>query len=261
MIKLGTSGYSFEDWRSVFYPENIEKGKMLDFYAKYFNCVEINSTYYRIPHPAVFARLNEKTSDDFEFIVKLHKSTTHERNDNWTGLKSVFESVKPLKENGKFFGWLSQFPYSFKNTENNRKYLFDLKEKSGEDAVFVEFRHDSWLKDAVYNMLENNGIGYCCVDEPGLPNLLPPQDVVTSGTGYVRFHGRNDITWWDASKGDRYDYDYSEEELNSWLERINKLKQKSSKTYLFFNNCHAGQAIKNAQLMAEMMKNQLNIDV
>ncbi len=69
MIRIGTSGYSFEDWRGVFYPQDIAKGKMLDFYIQHFDTVEINSTYYRIPHPLVFHRIADKTLENFEFIV------------------------------------------------------------------------------------------------------------------------------------------------------------------------------------------------
>ena len=74
-VRFGTSGYSFSDWKGVFYPENIQRGKMLDFYAKIFDAVEINSTYYRILHPKVLRFMVEKTHDDFLFFIKLRVST------------------------------------------------------------------------------------------------------------------------------------------------------------------------------------------
>ena len=134
-----------------------------------------------------------------------------------------------------------------------------IKKKCDEIPLYVEFRHSSWVKDATYNFIKENGIGYCCVDEPELKGLLPPQSIATTDVGYVRFHGRNEKTWWDSSKGDRYDYLYGERELSEWLEKIRELRSKTSKTYLFFNNCHQGQAVKNAKMLIEMLQGQLEI--
>lgn len=78
-IRIGTSGYSFEDWRGEFYPTDVVKGKMLDHYVKFFRTVEINSTYYRIPHPAVMAKIAKKAPDGFDFMVKVPQSFTHRR--------------------------------------------------------------------------------------------------------------------------------------------------------------------------------------
>ncbi len=106
--------------------------------------------------------------------------------------------------------------------------------------------------------LRERSLGYCAVDEPALPGLVPPVVHLTTDVGYVRFHGRNEATWWASGRGtgggDRYDYDYSERELNEWVLRIADLAAKAKQTYLFFNNCHAGQAARNARLMEELLR-------
>jgi len=89
MIHIGTSGYSFKDWKGAFYPTNIESGGMLSFYAQHFKVVEINSTYYAIPKPHVFERMAETTPPDFQFTVKANSRMTHERTDN----ESVFDQL------------------------------------------------------------------------------------------------------------------------------------------------------------------------
>ena len=258
-LKIGTSGYSFNDWVGSFYPDDIQKGKMLDYYCKIFDTVEINSTYYRVPHSTVFYHLSKKTQDDFEFIVKLNKETTHIRKEGVEAVGAVIQSVEPIIETGKLKGFLAQFPWSFKNTPDARQYLVTIKKRCGEIPLYVEFRNNSWVNDSVYSFIKEHDIGYCCVDEPALKGLIPPQNISTSDTGYVRFHGRNELTWWDSSKGDRYDYLYSEKELADWLEKIRGLREKTSKTYLFFNNCHQGHAVKNAKMLIDMLQGQLNV--
>jgi uncharacterized protein YecE (DUF72 family) len=92
--------------------------------------------------------------------------------------------------------------------------------------------------------------------EAAQPGLVPPVVHLTTDTGYVRFHGRNEGTWWGRGGGDRYDYDYSERELVEWVERVRVLAEQAKQTYLFFNNCHAGQAARNAKLMGELLRRQ-----
>ncbi len=255
-IKIGTSGYSFEDWRGVFYPPDLPKGKMLDFYAQHFNTVEINSTYYRIPPAAVFYHLANKTPADFEFIVKVHQQVTHKREKPLESMTALQMALRPLLESQKISGYLAQFPWAFKYQPDNLDYLQRLAAACQPLPLFVEFRHESWLCEEVYHNLAARRIGYCCVDEPPLKGLLPPQEKVIGRIGYVRFHGRNATNWWDSSKGDRYDYAYSKEELGGWLQRIRSMKQKAEKLYLFFNNCHMGHAVINAKQMVELLKQE-----
>jgi uncharacterized protein YecE (DUF72 family) len=254
MFRIGTSGYSFEDWRGAFYPQDLPKGKMLDFYATQFDTVEINSTYYGIPSPSVFLHMANKTRDDFHFIVKVHADVTHKRKDSAESIQKLLEAVKPLEDAGKLQGFLAQFPYSFKNNPDSRKHLKEVRAALGDHKLFAEFRHRSWLTEKVLDGLKEYDIGFVSVDEPQIGLMMPPEAHVTNGVGYVRFHGRNSETWYDHDKGDRYDYLYSEQELQEWIPRIQQLESHASLIYLFFNNCHLGQAVKNAKMMKELLE-------
>ena len=256
-IRIGTSGYSYEDWRGVFYPPDLPKGEMLTYYARYFNTVEINSTYYSIPHRAVFYHMGRKTPADFDFIVKVHQEVTHIRQQPAQSMSDLIEAIRPLDEMAKFSGFLAQFPYSFKNTPENRDYLVHIKELCGVYPLFVEFRNWTWNQPMVEELLREHEIGYVNVDQPRLRGLLPPQDIVTTDTGYVRFHGRNTKEWWKGTNETRYNYLYTKEELTEWVGRIGNILKRSTRGYIFFNNHPQGKAVQNATLLKEILNDQL----
>jgi uncharacterized protein YecE (DUF72 family) len=264
-IVIGTSGYSFPDWVGPFYPPGTRSGDFLEYYARHFHAVEVNSTYYGIPEPRVLALMEKKTPPGFRFVVKLNQAFTHEQGRD-PALASRFLAVLgPLKDAGKYDGLLLQFPWGFRRTPDNRRHLAALRELFRDEPMWVEFRHDSWLTEGLESSLREHGIGYCAVDEPQLPGLLPPVVMATTPDAYVRFHGRNAATWWGARPaagapasrgGDRYDWDYTKDELGSWITRIAQLAEQSRRVYLFFNNCHAGQAARSAKLMQELLRQQ-----
>lgn len=245
-IRVGTSGYSFEDWRGEFYPDKIEKGKMLDHYVQHFTTVEINSTYYRVPHPAVMHNIAGKAPEGFDFMVKVPQTFTHKREDLEQDLAAYLECLKPVQEKGCLSGLLAQFPYSFKFNQGNLDYISTIHQALHPHRLFVEFRHDSWVNRTMYDHFRAGGIGYVSVDEPPLPHLLNPDCFATADIGYVRLHGRNVEKWWNGGPL-RYDYNYSIEELREWRARVRKLAAKCKVVYVFFNNCHLGQAAGNAR--------------
>jgi uncharacterized protein YecE (DUF72 family) len=264
-ILIGTSGYSFPDWVGPFYPPGTRSGDFLEYYARHFPSVEVNSTYYGIPEPRVLSLMEKKTPAGFRFVVKLNRVFTHEQGRD-PALASRFLAVlDPLKDAGKYDGLLLQFPWGFRRTPENRRHLAALRELFRDEPMWVEFRHDSWLTEGLEASLREHRIGYCAVDEPQLPGLMPPVVMTTTADAYVRFHGRNATTWWGARPaagapatrgGDRYDWDYTKDELGSWIERIAQLAEQSRRVYLFFNNCHAGQAARSAKLMQELLRQQ-----
>jgi uncharacterized protein YecE (DUF72 family) len=258
-IRIGTAGYSYEDWRGVFYPAGLPANKMLEYYTGYFQVVELNATYYSIPNINIFKRLAEKTPAPFEFMVKVHQETTHRRLENEKVLGQLLEAVKPLLDQKKLSGFLAQFPYSFKNNDENRRYLVQTKKLIGLHPLFVEFRNYTWLSSSLYDFLKGNNIGYVNVDEPPLKGLLPKQDLVTNEIGYIRMHGRNEKDWWEGQGSARYDYEYNEQELKEWLIHVSNILKKAFKTYIFFNNHPTGKAIKNAAQMMEILKSELSI--
>ena len=252
MVRIGTSGYSFKDWRGTFYPEDIAQKDMLGFYAARFDIVEVNATYYRLLPAATFQTMADKTPDGFGFVVKTNQATTHQGEDE-NVVKEFRESLQPLMDAGKFLGVLAQFPWGFRDTAQNRDYLVACRERMRDIPYFVEFRHASWLTPEVGDLLRGNQLGYVCVDEPQIGQMVPPIATATTDTGYIRFHGRNEHTWWNKGAGDRYDYLYSEDELEEWVTKIRKVIEKTKDIYIFFNNCHAGQAPKNAQQLKLML--------
>ncbi len=257
MIHIGTSGYSFKDWKGPFYPIKITNQEMLEFYSRHFRVVEINATYYAIPKPYTFERMAARTPEDFQFMVKANGGMTHERTDNQSVFDEFETAIQPLVEANKLKGILAQFPWSFKNNEENRKYLRTYRDRLAEYPLIAEFRHISWISEPLFGFLRELGISYCAVDEPNLPGLVPPRVEATSDLGYVRFHGRNAEAWWGGDAAQRYNYLYSEQELKEWIPKVKQLATSTQETYVFFNNCHAGAAAKNAKTMQDMLQPDL----
>ena len=255
-VLIGTSGYSFADWVGTFYPPNFKSSEFLAYYAQQFKTVEVNSTYYRIPSPRVMEQMELKTPPGFRFVVKLNQAMTHETRREPELYKEFLGVLEPLKYAGKYDGLLAQFPWAFKRTPQNEAHLRVLRDQLPGEPLFVEFRHDSWITPGLGDELRALKLGYCAVDEPRLPGLVPPITMLTTEDAYVRFHGRNGANWWGQGGGDRYDYDYREDELKEWLRKITELADQARRTYLFFNNCHAGQAARNAKLMQELVRQQ-----
>ena len=278
-IWIGTSGYSFADWVGPFYPPGTKSSDFLGYYATQFDCVEVNSTYYGIPEPRVLANMERKTPDAFRFIVKLNQAMTHEYSTDPALYAQFLGAIEPLKESGKYHGLLAQFPWGFRRDERSKTHLERLRALLPDEPLWVEFRHASWMHAKLASWLGERSLGYCAVDEPALPGLVPPVTHVTNGIAYVRFHGRNTTHWWSSAeraraaapvvreaaappappargRGDqlRYDYDYSERELMEWVTKVQALAKQAKQTYLFFNNCHAGQAARNAKLMEELLR-------
>lgn len=265
-VKCGTSGFSFADWKGTVYPANIKERDMLSYYAYYFgfDTVEINSAYYAIPSQKSFESMCKKTPREFEFTVKAHKTMTHdpfdprlekrpEREEIEESFEKFKEALKPLVLFKKLGAILLQFPVFFPNTSENREYIIFCAERLGDLPIVVEFRHKSWVKREAIEFLRENGIGFCAVDEPPLPRLMPFVPEVTSDVGYIRFHGRN-RNWFNAPLSERYDYFYSDEELKSFIPKVLEMLKNAKKLFIFFNNCHMGQALRNAIRFKELLK-------
>jgi len=259
MIMIGTSGFQFDDWRGDVYPEKLRKTDMLAYYEKElgFNVLEVNYTYYTLPSPRTFDGMLRKTSKDFSFVVRSHKDMTH---DIWSGerrtelkdtsdvFKKFLYGIKPLVDAGSLGCVLLQFPYYFYPVPAHYDYLLKCKDNLSALDVVVEFRNRRWAGQTTFDFLRKNELGFCIVDEPRLPGLVPLIPEVTSEIAYFRFHGRNP-NWFNAEKSERYDYNYTDAELKEFIPMIHDIRNRTKKVYLFFNNCHKGQAAKNAAAM------------
>jgi uncharacterized protein YecE (DUF72 family) len=253
-ILIGTSGFSFDDWIGEAYPANIRKHEMLPYYEKIFgfNTLEVNYTYYSMPSKKTMESFLMRTSRDFSFAVKAHKSLTHERNNSIKEQCRLFkDGVSPLGDSLKAL--LFQFPYTFLPDRKNMDYLRELRQEFNNYESVVEFRNAKWSDDKYLDVLRDLSFGYCVVDEPKLKGLLPFHPTLTSDTGYFRFHGRN-TTWFKAPTDVRYDYLYSEKELEEFIDPIINIANKASNTFVYFNNCHLGKAVRNAQMLKTMLK-------
>jgi uncharacterized protein YecE (DUF72 family) len=269
-IFVGTSGYSFTDWVGPFYPPGTRPGDFLAYYSRHFGTVEVNSTYYRVPSPRAIAQMERKTPPGFRFMVKLNQAMTHERSLEASLVRDFRAALEPLKAAGKYEGLLAQFPWGFRRTPENESHLAALRDSLADEPLFVEFRHASWALPDMPDRLRDRRLGFCAVDEPALAGLMPPVAWVTAEDAYVRFHGRNAKNWWGsrsaaagavprgagAASGDRYDYDYRAGELKEWIQKVRELAGQARRTYLFFNNCHAGHAARSAKLMQELLRQQ-----
>ncbi len=230
------------------------KKDWLLYYAREFIACEINATYYTLLKSAVMESMVSKTGDGFLFSVKANKQMTHERENNAEVFKVFREMLRPLIERGKMGCVLAQFPNSFRFNASNRDYVEGFREKMGDLPVVIEFRNAGWLREDVFSWLSRYELGFCCVDEPPIPNLLPSIAEVTSKIAYVRFHGRNKEKWWQHEHAyERYDYTYSPEELDEWIPKIHKLDQTAEKTFVFANNHWRGQAVSTIRQLRMML--------
>jgi uncharacterized protein YecE (DUF72 family) len=251
-LRIGASGYSYPDWTGSFYPKGLPARDFLKYYATQFPVVEVNATYYRIPPPRSFEIMAAKTPPQFVFVVKAHQDMTHRRTRDLSVYRTFLEAIRPLAVAKKFDGVLLQFPFGFRNEGPERDHLAFVREALPGMRLWVEFRHESWSKKSVVEYLRGLSLGFCSVDEPRLAGLMPPVALATTDTGYVRFHGRNAATWWEGGHR-RYDWEYTADELTEWLDRIRQLAAETDRTYVFFNNCYMGRAVKSARLLRRLL--------
>lgn len=252
-VQIGTSGYVFKDWSGVFYPSGLPQSRWLEYYARHFTTVEINATHYRLLPASSFEGMIRKTPMGFMFWVKVPAALTHSSADPAEVVDKFLDSISPLIENNRLGGILAQFPFSFKNNVRNNDRIALIKRYFQHVPLAVEFRSDDWYRPETFQMLSDQNLVFTTVDLPEIQGLPDRTMMVTGSVGYLRLHGRNCTTWYHPEEGDRYDYDYSEEELRSWIKKISLMGEKAPISYLFFNNCHAGQAVKNARLMQKIL--------
>lgn len=254
MLYFGTSGFSYNDWAGVFYPDGMPKREWLSYYSREFSTCEINATYYVIPALSSVKSMIQKTNEDFLFCIKANQEMTHKRENNAAVFESFKAMLEPFIDSGKLGCILAQFPYSFKPDRAGKDYIESVRERLGTLPVVVEFRNARWIDAGTFDWLRELELGFCCVDEPQLPNLLPPLNEVTGSTGYVRFHGRNKAKWWQHEHAwERYDYSYTPEELAEWQPGIEKMDSMAEKTFVFANNHWQGQAVNTIRQLRMML--------
>ena len=252
MVYIGTSGYSFPDWKYNFYPKGLKQTDYLSYYSHFFNCVEINVTYYRIPEPEFLYNLSLKVGNNFRFTVKVPGLFTHNKELIQSEFDRFIQGIRLLNQTNKFSGLLIQFPYSFKNNPDNLFYLNNLLRLLFPYPLFIEFRDKSWLAHKVLDKLISDDIQIVFPDVPEGLNLFELDNKQWQyDISYFRLHSRNKDNWWSNNEKDRYDYDYSKKELSEIKYLVNGSKTKDK--FILFNNCPNGLAAKNGLAMQKIM--------
>ncbi|HVE72053.1 MAG TPA: DUF72 domain-containing protein [Thermoanaerobaculia bacterium] len=261
-IRIGPAGWSYKDWEGVVYPPHGSKFDHLAYLAQFFDTVEINSPFYRIPPPTHAKSWVRRVAanDDFMFTTKIYRGFTHETAKlEKEDLKAFRNYLDPLMDGSRLGAILIQFPWSFRNTPESREKLVGLFEAFREYPKALEVRHATFQERPFYEFLEEHDVSWVNVDQPLFSDSVKPADTVTGAIAYARLHGRNYEKWFAHQESwERYNYLYSERELEPWVERIGKMA-KNKDTYVITNNHFRGQAILNAGDLKESLGQEANL--
>lgn len=240
-VRVGTSGWQYDDWDGSFYPDQVARKRWFEHYASVFPTVEINYSFYRLPRQSTAEGWHDRAPDRFRYAVKGSRYITHnlklgdgtaEAIDNVTG------RLAPLKA---FLGvWLWQLPPNLHRDVGRLERFLSLL-PGGDHAV--EFRHRSWFDDAVFDTLADHGAACVWVSDRQMPDVRP----VTADFVYLRLHGLAD------DPDDRYRYDYSRDELAPLADRLADQVASGRDGWVFFNNDHRARAPANARTMIGLL--------
>ena len=251
---MGTSGYSYEDWEGIFYPPEVPRHGQLTYYSSQFDAVELNYTYYRMPTADQLRGMADQTPEGFRFAVKAHQDITHHRRGTPTPFVRFQAGVAALQEEYRLGAVLLQFPHGFRNARENVYYLEHCFKQWRDLPLVVEFRSSDWVTQRTLALLREWGVGFCNVDMPELPGLLPKTGIVTAPVAYLRLHGRNAAKWWKHDQSwERYDYTYQESELAEWVPHLNEMSEHAQDVYVFANNHWQGQSVAAVRQLKMMM--------
>ena len=275
-----------------FYPPSAKTAEArLQYYASQFSLVEVDSSYYGLPSEVNSGLWVKRTPSDFIFDIKAFRLFTQHptpqaalprdikmalspelsakpnlylndvpeelRKELWKRFESA---LLPLDSAGKLGVVFFQFPSWYYTGNEQRDYILSCKERLPQYRIAIEFRHSSWLseknRDRTLRFLADNDLPLVCVDEPqGFKSSVPPVAEVTSDIGFVRFHGRNTEMW--EKRGiatvERFNYSYSDAELNEWAPKIGNIASKTTQTHVLFNNCFEDKAVTNARRMKQVL--------
>jgi uncharacterized protein YecE (DUF72 family) len=260
-LRIGPAGWSYSDWAGYVYPFRRPK----DFHeaaylAEFFDTIEINTSFYqplRPDHAELW--LNRVAANPaFVFTAKLWQKFTHEPSATTEDERAVRAGFDVLRNAEKLGAILLQFPFSFHRTAETLIYLTAVLERFADYPLVVELRHSSWQIPETFDLLRDHRVGFCNIDQPIIGHAVEPSAVATSSVGYVRLHGRRADTWFSDDPAtpahERYNYLYSAEELNPWVDRIHDLSEHTRNTYVITNNHYQGKAVVNALELLSILK-------
>ncbi len=264
-IRVGPAGWNYKDWAGIVYPK--QKSSRFDplrYLSKYFDAIEVDSTFYR-PMPRAYAESwAERVEDnpDFRFTAKLWKRFTHERDTAWSAedVKLAREVLEGLRASRRLGAVLMQFPWSFRNNEKNQEWLRDVIKEFEDLPLVLEVRHLSWDTPEFFGQLKERGVGFVNIDQPMFHDSIAPSARATARVGYVRVHGRNYKDWFRENAGPeaRYNFLYSAEQLKPSAKRAEEIAQSpdTDEVYVVTNNHYLGQAPANALMLKSMLEKE-----
>jgi|SRR5579872_7402147 len=255
-IRVGPAGWSYSDWEGIVYPQHGSRFDALAYLSSFFDAIEINSPFYRIPPPTHSRSWIRRVASnpDFKFTTKVFRGFTHEKADySANDIKAFRNYLDPLREAGRLGALLLQYPWSFKNSPENVERLEKVFRAFDGYPLALEVRHASFQNDEFVSFLDQHNVAWVNVDQPLFHESVKPADTVTGPVAYVRLHGRNYEKWFAHEESwERYNYLYTKDELQPWVDRIRSMAQRKE-TYIITNNHFRGQAIVNAADLKEAL--------
>lgn len=229
-LRIGCSGWSYKDWNGVFYPKGLPPREYLQYYSGKFNCVEIDSSFYRIPNSYMITQWRNNSSDGFLFSPKMPKKITHEKKlkDSESTLVYFYSMVSKLKD--KLGPIAIQLPPSIKVDTHKELMKSFISQLSPEFKHAIEFRHKSWFTSETYELLRKNNIAMVW----SLNQYLETPPEVTADFVYLRMVGDREITEFSGVQRDR------SKDMKRWAEAVKENAGKFESGYIFFNNHFAG---------------------
>lgn len=264
MIHVGPAGWSYADWQGVVYPAHAGAGfHPLRYLARYVDCIEVNSTFYAVPQPAVVEGWVRALfgAPQFAVTVKLHRDFTHrERADSHAELAREAEdfarAIEPLHRARRLHAFLAQFPHSFHHSPHTVRRLGALHALFPQAPLVLEVRHASWFEPPALAAIRGLGYSLAHIDLPQAWDHPPQWHARTGAIGYLRLHGRNREAWFDskATRDQKYDYLYERRELEQLAVRAARIAAEHDETYVITNNHFNGKAVVNALELLERLR-------
>ncbi|HEX4282430.1 MAG TPA: DUF72 domain-containing protein [Solirubrobacteraceae bacterium] len=241
-VRIGCSGWMYDDWRGRLYPEGVAKRRWLETYASTFDTVEVNSTFYRLARRDAVAGWVEQTPPGFLFAVKASRYLTHVKRlvDIREGIARFYEPLAPMVDAGKLGPVLWQLPENFHRDDARLDGWLEQLDSAPPGRHTIEFRHASWFAPEVFDALRARGVAVTIGDHPKRPFQTFE---ATADWRFVRFHY--------GSRGRAGNY--SESEIDTWSRRIAQWRRRED-VYAYFNNDWQGFAPANAKRLMRSLR-------